>query len=110
MQLTPGGTNGVIRRILRARLIDRKVSAQDCRDVGLEIARRGESLMTTGVGGWDPRLLERLARMDEERRGDMMELLAQIAEATEHRADVRAETALQVNAPAAGVPVPVQWG
>jgi DNA-binding MarR family transcriptional regulator len=110
MQLTAGGTNGVIRRILRAKLITRTVSAEDRRDVGLMITRRGETLMSTGVGGWDPKLLERLARLDDPAATDMMDLLAQIAEATEQRADAFAQTALRVNDPAAGVPVPLRWG
>jgi DNA-binding MarR family transcriptional regulator len=110
MQLTAGGTNGVIRRVLKARLITRKVSSRDRRDVGLEITRRGETLMTTGVGGWDPRLLERLAALPEPAHTNMMNLLADLAEATEHRADAFVKTAERVNSPAIGVPVPVQWG
>jgi DNA-binding MarR family transcriptional regulator len=110
MQLTPGGTNGVIRRVVRAKLITRKVAARDRRDVGLEITRRGETLMTTGIGGWDPKLLERLARRHGQAETDMMDLLAQIAEVTEQRADALTVTAERVNDPAAGVPVPVRWG
>src|SRR3954467_15288373 len=41
MHLTPGGTNGVIRRVLTAKLLTRRVSPADRRDVGLEITRRG---------------------------------------------------------------------
>jgi DNA-binding MarR family transcriptional regulator len=110
MQLTAGGTNGVIRRIVAAQLITRNVNVNDRRDVGLEITRRGETLMTTGVGGWDPQLLEHLARQDDARLADMMSLLTTVAHAAEHRADTFAQAARRVNDSAAGVPVPGRWG
>jgi DNA-binding MarR family transcriptional regulator len=110
MHLTPGGANGVIRRVIKAKMVTRRVSSRDRRDVGLHISRRAITLMTTGVGGWDPKLLERLARLDERQASDMMALLDQIAAATEHRAEQLAATAAQVNDPSIGVPVPLQWG
>lgn len=108
--MTPGGTNGIIRRVLRARLLVRRASPKDRRDVGLEVTVRGTNLMTTGVGGWDARLLERLARRDGRQASDMMDLLAAIAEAAEERADALASTAELVNSPAVGVPRPIRWG
>lgn len=110
MQLTAGGTNGVIRRIVAAKLITRTVSATDRRDVGLEITRRGETLMTTGVGGWDPLLLEHLSRHDAASLANMMSLLAEIATAAEQRADGFASSARRVADASSGVPLPVLWG
>ncbi|WP_051221462.1 MarR family transcriptional regulator [Conexibacter woesei] len=110
MQLTAGGTNGVIRRIVAAQLITRNVNASDRRDVGLEITRRGETLMTTGVGGWDPQLLEHLSHQDAPSLTNMMSLLTTVAEAAEHRADTFATTARAVSHAAGGVPLPVRWG
>jgi DNA-binding MarR family transcriptional regulator len=108
MQLTAGGTNGVIRRIVAAKLITRTVSATDRRDVGLQITRRGETLMTTGVGGWDPELLEQLSLQDDP--STMMHLLTTVAESAELRADTFATAARAVTDAAAGVPMPVRWG
>jgi DNA-binding MarR family transcriptional regulator len=39
--LTPGGTNGVVRRLIAVRLITRRVSSSDKRDVELVITRAG---------------------------------------------------------------------
>jgi DNA-binding MarR family transcriptional regulator len=110
MHLTAGGTNGVIRRVVAASLITRKVSPNDRRDVRLEITRRGEALMTTGVGGWDPALLDHLAHQPEAALTDMMDLLRTIATAAEERADGYARSARRVSEASAGVPQPVLWG
>lgn len=110
MQLTPGGTNGVIRRLIEANLIVRSTSPTDRRDVRLTVTRRADRLVTTGVGGWDAQLLESLAKLDGPQATEMMNLLATITEATERRADGLVANALHINDPAHGIPHPVRWG
>jgi hypothetical protein len=95
----------VLRRLLKSRK-----NALDIVCLGLAITRGGETLMTTGVGGWDPALLERLARLPERQAADMIRLFTGLAQAAEQRADAFAETAARVNSPAMGAPVPVLWG
>lgn len=110
MQLTTGGVNGAIRRLIKANMLVRKTSPNDRRDVRLTITQRAEILMTTGIGGWDPRTLESLAKLPEPQATEMMDLLTTLADVTEQRADDLAETARWINDPAHGVPRPVRWG
>jgi DNA-binding MarR family transcriptional regulator len=110
MHLTAGGANGVIRRIIAAKLITRRVSPTDRRDVRLDITRRGTTLMTTGVGGWDPTLLDHLSHLPEPTLTDTLNLLHHIATTAEKRADTHAHSARRVTEASAGVPLPVLWG
>jgi DNA-binding MarR family transcriptional regulator len=110
MHLTAGGVNGVIRRLIRANMLVRKTSSKDRRDVRLTLARRAETLMTTGIGGWDSNTLESLAQLPDPQATEMMNLLSTLATVTEQRADDLAETALGINDSAREVPRPVRWG
>lgn len=110
MQLTAGGANAVIRRLINANMLTRKTSPKDRRHVRLTLTQRAETLMTTGIGGWDPRTLESLANLPDPQATEMMNLLTTLANVTEQRADDLAETARWVNDPSHGVPRPLQWG
>lgn len=110
MQLTAGGVNAVIRRLINANMLTRKTSSKNRRDVRLTITQRAETLMTTGIGGWDPRTLESLAKLPDPQATEMMNWLTTLAAATEQRADGLAETARWINDPSHGVQRPVRWG
>jgi DNA-binding MarR family transcriptional regulator len=110
MQLTPGGTNGVIRRIIKAQLIVRRTSPTGRSDVRLKITPLGTALMTTGVGGWDPRLLDQLARLPAAEADLLTKTLAAITASAEQRASDLADLAADLNNPGRSVPLPVAWG
>jgi DNA-binding MarR family transcriptional regulator len=110
MHLTPGGANGVLRRLFKAELAVRRASPSDRRDVGLEVTRRGAAVMTTGIGAWDADLLGRLARLPGPAASAVMEALAEITAAADQRATALAELAADLHNPARSVPLPVAWG
>jgi DNA-binding MarR family transcriptional regulator len=110
LHLTPGGTNGVLRRLFKAEMIVRRVSPTDRRDVRLGITRRGAALMTSGVGAWDDELLDRLASLPEPAASSVMKALAAITASAEERATALAQLAAELHNPACSVPLPIAWG
>jgi DNA-binding MarR family transcriptional regulator len=108
MHLTPGGTNGVMRRVMAAEMVDRTTSPTDGEDVRLTVTERGESLMTTGVGVWDSQLLERLGRLPDLVKA--VDLFVSVAEATEQRATALASDSVERRRRARETPHPVRWG
>jgi DNA-binding MarR family transcriptional regulator len=108
MHLTPGGTDGVIRRLVAAEMIDRRASPREGRDVRLTVTEQGESLMTTGAGVWDSQLLEQLERLPDP--GKLVNLLGSVAEATEQRAKGLADDSVDRRRRARETPRLVRWG
>jgi DNA-binding MarR family transcriptional regulator len=108
MHLTPGGTDGVIRRLVAAEMIDRTTSPRDGRDVRLTVMEQGESLMTTGAGVWDSQLLEQLERLPDP--GKLVNLLGSVAKATEQRAKALADDSVDRRRRARETPRLVRWG
>jgi DNA-binding MarR family transcriptional regulator len=108
MHVTPGGTSGVIRRVIAAEMIGRTTSPTDGQDVRLTVTEQGESLMTTGVGVWDPQLLERLGRLPD--LGNMVDLFVSVAEATEQRATALAGDSVERRRRGREIPHLVRWG
>jgi DNA-binding MarR family transcriptional regulator len=108
MHLTPGGVVAVVRRVTDAEVIGRTTLRRDHRDTTLAVTERGASLMTTGVGAWDPQLLEQVAGLHEPDK--LMDLLRSIAEAAEQRATALASDSVEVRRRVRETPRPVLWG
>jgi DNA-binding MarR family transcriptional regulator len=108
MGFSSSGTSSVIRRVADATMIDRTTSPSDPHDVRLTPTQQGIELMTSGAGAWDAQLLERLGRRPD--LGDMVDLVASVAEATEQRASALDSDSVERRRRAQEIPHLVRWG